>query len=400
MKIWELLKVAFDALLSNKLRSFLTMLGVIIGVASVILLVSIGQGVSISVTGEIQGLGANLLNIIPGRVEMGPGGGGGEALIRFKASIAEKLVKDIKQLPEVAVVTEVTELSLRAKYQGKTRKALAMAVGPDYPEARNFHPIRGEFFNWARYRSAKNVCLIGETVRKDLFGLSDPIGKTLSLNGQPFRVIGVMEKKGSFFGFEMDNIIILPFPVARKVFNVDYASYLLAKIDHPDNLETAKRKIERVARRYLDRNDFSVISQEEVLSIFGNILGTLTLMLGGIAGISLLVGGIGIMNIMLVSVTERTREIGIRKAVGARTFDILSQFLVESVTLSLIGGALGIFIGYLGSLLIKTYLVPAEVTIWSVLLASTFSAGVGIFFGVYPAYKAARVDPIVALRYE
>ncbi len=399
MNIWELLKVAFDALLSNKMRAFLTMLGVIIGVASVILLVSIGQGVSISVTGEIQGLGANLLNIVPGKVEMGPGGGG-EAFVRFKATVAEKLVKDIKQLPEVVAITEVTELSLRAKFQGEKRKALAMAVGPDYPEARNFHPKQGEFFNWAAYRSAKNVCLIGETVRKELFGLLDPVGKTINLNGQPFRVIGVMEKKGSFFGFEMDNIIILPFPVAKKVFNVDHASYLLAKIDHPDNLESAKKKIERIASRYLDKNDYSVISQEEVLSIFGNILGTLTLMLGGIAGISLLVGGIGIMNIMLVSVTERTREIGIRKAVGARTFDILSQFLVESVTLSLVGGALGIFIGYLGSLLIRKYLVPAEVTFWSVLLAFTFSAAVGIFFGVYPAYKAARIDPIVALRYE
>lgn len=400
MKIWELLKVAFDALLSNKLRSFLTMLGVVIGVASVILLVSIGQGVSQSVTSEIEGLGANLLNIIPGRVDMGPGGRGGEAFIRFKAGIAEKLVKDIKELPEAVAVTEVTEFSLRVKYGNKSRNAMAFAVGPDYLEARNFHPVRGEFFNWAQYRSARNVCLIGDTVRKDLFGLADPVGKTVSLNNKPFRVIGVMEKKGSFFGFEMDNIIILPFPAARKVFNVDYASYLLAKINNPENLDLAKRKIERIGKRYLDKSEFSVISQEEVLSIFGNILGTLTLMLGGIAGISLLVGGIGIMNIMLVSVTERTKEIGIRKAVGAKTSDILSQFLVESVTLSVIGGVLGILIGYLGSLLIKKYLVPAEVTLWSVLLAFTFSAAVGIFFGVYPAYKAARVDPIVALRYE
>lgn len=399
MKFFENFLIAFEAILVNKVRSLLTMLGVIIGVASVILLVSIGQGVAEEVTGQIQDLGANLLNIIPGRVELEAGGARQHGrMITPKFTVEH--VNELKKEPELVAVSPVSEVPAKATFKNKELNTTVMAVSPDYPEARNFHPSEGAFLNSSHYLSARNVCVIGRQAKKELFGWVNPIGKKININSQPFMVIGIMEEKGSFFGYEMDNLIFVPFTAAQKSLDVERASYILAKVNSPSNLELAKQKINRTLRRFLEPDDFSIVSQSEILSLFGSILGTLTLMLGGIAGISLLVGGIGIMNIMLVSVTERTREIGIRKAVGAKTSDILFQFLIESVTLSLAGGALGICFGYLGSLLIKRFLVNTQVTLWSVFLAFVFSSAVGVFFGVYPAYKAAKVDPIVALRYE
>ncbi len=395
MRFWEAFKIAIEALLANKMRSFLTMLGVVIGVASVILLVSIGQGVTSKVTSEIQGLGSNLLNIVPGRVELGERGGE-----PAESKFEDLHVEAVKDIPEIIAVTPISQTPVRAASKGGERRTIALGVSPEYPEARNFKPVEGRFFNWAQYRSARKVCLIGQTVKKDLFPFSEPVGEKITLNRQPFFIIGVMEEKGTFFGQDLDDSVFVPFTVAQKSFGVKNAAFILAQVDDASHLNLAKRKIECTLTRYLEEDDFSVLSQGEILSVFGSILGTLTLMLGGIAGISLLVGGIGIMNIMLVSVTERTREIGIRKAVGARTFDILSQFLVESVTLSLLGGIFGIGVGFVGSILIEKFLVTTKITIWSVLLAFLFSTAVGVFFGVYPAYKAAKVDPIVALRYE
>ncbi len=399
MKFFEAFLIAFEAIRANKVRSLLTMLGVIIGVASVILLVSIGQGVTEEVTGQIQGLGANLLNIIPGRVDFEAGGANQHGRMTTPKFTVEH-ISELKRIPELVAVTPASEIPAKATYKNNELNTTVMAVSSDYPEARNFYPSEGNFFNSSHYLSARNVCVIGRQAKKKLFGWINPIGKKISINNKPFMVIGIMEEKGSFFGYEMDNIIFVPFTTAQKSLDVKKASYILAKVNSTENLDLAKQKINRTLRRFLEPDDFSVVSQGEILSVFGSILGTLTLMLGGIAGISLLVGGIGIMNIMLVSVTERTREIGIRKAVGAKTSDILFQFLIESVTLSLVGGTLGICFGYLGSLIIKKFIVNTQVTPWSVFLAFVFSSAVGVFFGVYPAYKAAKVDPIVALRYE
>lgn len=374
------------------------MLGVIIGVGSVILLVSIGQGVAEEVTGQIRGLGANLLNVVPGQVRFGSQGDRSAGMAMPKFTVEE--VEELRKIPELVAVSPSAELPSKVSYRGKSLNTTVMAVAPEFSQARNFRAEEGSFIKRSHYISARSVCAIGKKVKKELFGWENPIGKKITINRQPFIIVGIMEEKGSFFGYEMDNIVFVPFTTAQKVFDVKYASYILAKVNSTENLDLARQKINRTLRRFLEPDEFSVVTQSEILSVFGTIFGTLTLMLGGIAGISLLVGGIGIMNIMLVSVTERTREIGIRKAVGAKTSDILFQFLIESVTLSLVGGTLGIILGFLGSLLIKEFLVNTQVTLWSVFLAFIFSSAVGISFGVYPAYKAAKVDPIVALRYE
>ncbi len=399
MKFWEAFKVAITALYANKMRSFLTMLGVIIGVASVILLVSIGQGVASQITEDIEGLGTNIVNVVPGKVELGQGGGNRSGMAESKLTLNEvKLIKD--RVKSIEGVTPMSEVGVKARYQSETRFTVAAAVSPDFPKVRNFPVAKGYFFKQAQYEGARRVCVLGQTVVEDLFGSINPIGKKITLDNQAFKVIGVMVSKGQFMGTDFDDTIFIPFTAAAQVFEAEKVSYILVKAKEADDIERVEREIERVLLRRLEKDDFTVLAQGEILNVFQTVLGTLTLMLGGIAGISLLVGGIGIMNIMLVSVTERTREIGIRKAVGARTWDILSQFLVESVTLSLMGGGFGVLVGYLGSVGINRFLVASQVTWWSVGLAFIFSSLVGIFFGVYPAYKAAKVDPVIALRYE
>lgn len=399
MKFWGAFKVAITALYANKMRSFLTMLGVIIGVASVILLVSIGQGVASQITEDIEGLGTNIVNIVPGKIDFEQRGGSRGGMAESKLTLDEvKLIED--RVRDIEGVTPVSELGVRARYQSEARYTVAAAVSPDFPRVRNFPVARGYFFKQAQYEGARRVCVLGQTVVEDLFGGVDPIGKRITLDNQAFKVIGIMVSKGQFMGTDFDDTIFIPFTTAAQLFGAEKISYVLVKAKEADDIERVKQELKQVLSRRLGEDDFTVLTQGEILNVFQTVLGTLTLMLGGIAGISLLVGGIGIMNIMLVSVTERTREIGIRKAVGARTWDILSQFLVESVTLSLMGGGFGVLVGYIGSVVINRFLVASQVTWWSVGLAFIFSSLVGVFFGVYPAYKAARVDPVVALRYE
>jgi len=266
-------------------------------------------------------------------------------------------------------------------------------------EVINYKVISGRFFTKAEYQSAARVAVIGNTIVEKLFKNENPLGKEFTLDDKKFIVIGVYEKRGGFGGSDNDSIITIPFTTAKLLFNMRRISGINIKTKPSIEINDAKKSIEKAFLMTLTKDDFTLFTAEELLSSINGILSTLTTALAGIAAISLLVGGIGIMNIMLVSVTERTREIGLRKAVGATPNNILVQFLTESLIISVIGGLNGIFLGYLGSLVLKNF-IPATLTLNSVLLAFAFSAGVGIIFGTYPAYKAAKKNPIDALRYE
>lgn len=396
MDIFESVRVAFEGLITNKMRSILTMLGVVIGVGAVILLVSIGQGAKAYVTREISGLGSNLLFILPGRIEFGAGGG--------EPTFTNKLtVKDVRLIERRATLAKgvagLIENQGTIKYKNDSRRTRINGVSANYPEVLNSPVLRGRFINESQVLGVRKVCTIGKTVVDDLFGTADPLGKKVLLGGQRFTVVGVMEEKGSSLGQDMDDVVYIPITTAQRVFGTDRVGVILVSAPSPELVKRTASQVEAILAKKFSENDFSVQSQEEALKTLERVLGILTLMLGGIAGISLLVGGIGIMNIMLVSVTERTREIGIRKAVGARTYDILLQFIVEAVTLSIAGGIIGIVLGTGGSVLVER-LLPTQITVWSIFTAFGFSAAVGIFFGVYPAFKASRLDPIDALRYE
>jgi len=401
MNILESFRVAIDSLLANKMRSILTMLGMIIGVSAVILLVSIGSGVQADISGQIMGLGSNIAMVMPGKIEMQPGGGHSGGPMGMTNKLELEHVEDIKNgaqhvkdvLPTISGVASV-------KYGNLSRTADLMGTTPEYPIARNSSVEKGRFFAETDVEGLKRVCTIGQTVAEDFFGFRDPIGEKITISGQKFTVIGIMSKKGAGgMGIDMDNQVFIPVTVAQRILGTKNVSLILVQAERQEDMDLAIKETERVLSKKLEENDFTILAQDELLATFQSMMGTLTLMLGGIAGISLLVGGIGIMNIMLVSVTERTREIGIRKAVGARTFDILSQFVIEAITLSVVGGVLGIIFGAVGSVVLGQFL-PSSITFWSIVLAFLFSFAVGIFFGVYPAFKASKLDPIEALRYE
>lgn len=372
------------------------MLGVIIGVSAVILLVSIGQGVRSYVTSQVEDLGSNLIFIMPGRVDFGSGGPAG---VTNKLTL--KHVKSLaRQLSDRAEVTAAIESGGQIKYRNETRNVFMYGAMANYPDVIKSGVAEGVFFNDSQVNARRAVCLVGKTIVDDFFGDEDPIGKRVTISGRRFAIIGTLEPKGRAMGVDQDNIVVIPLTTVQSFFGIDKVSYIIVDAFSPDGVGRVSEMVKKALGRYLDpENDFSVQSQGETLNLLQNILGILTLMLGGIAGISLLVGGIGIMNIMLVSVTERTREIGIRKAVGARTFNIMSQFVIEAMTLSIVGGTIGIIIGVAIGAVLKQWL-PTETSVWSIALAFGFSAAVGVFFGVYPAYKASRLHPIEALRYE
>jgi putative ABC transport system permease protein len=394
----ESFRIALRALFANKARSFLTMLGVIIGVAAVILLVSIGSGVQSSITGQIEGLGSNLLFIFPGQMEGGGGGGpggGGGLTKRFTIEDAKQLSN---RLQGVSFVIPVAAGQATARFESKTQKGQIIASDEKLSEIGTYKLDKGRWYRKSDVDAGARVVQLGATFVDKLFPNQSAIGKTVTINGQRFTVIGTMQKQGGGFGGNQDAVMYMPVSTAQRLTGSNDIAEMLVKVTDAANVNQVKAQITRIMKpKYQDQ--FTVFSQEQTLSLLGNLLGTLTVMLAGIAGISLVVGGIGIMNIMLVSVTERTREIGIRKAVGARTYDILSQFVIEAVMLSVLGGVVGIIIGGGGALALKA-VVPTEVSWWSVAVAFFFAAGVGVFFGAYPAYRASKLDPIVALRYE
>lgn len=397
MNLAESLRIALRALGANKVRALLTMLGVIIGVSAVIVLVSIGTGVQAELTGSIEGLGSNQLYVLPfdmAAQDSGPGFGGG-GTSTFSVDDADLLERRLKGanvvFPSVrsSVTASVGSASIRTTVAGGTERGL---------EVFGASMASGRFYTRGDVSAASRNVALGPTVARTLFGQRDPLGKSIKINGQRFTVIGIMEPLGGSVAGDQDSMIYMPISSAQRLLGTDDVNNIIVVAEDAESIPSVQAQIKRILRP-IHGSDVTVFSQDQTLDVFNSILGTLTAMLGGIAGISLLVGGIGIMNIMLVSVSERTREIGIRKAVGARTYDIMSQFVIEALILSILGGTIGILIGAAGSFALKA-LVPTALTPWSVALAFGFSAAVGVFFGVYPAYKASKLDPIVALRYE
>ncbi len=404
MQFTTLAKTAFISITRNKLRSFLTTLGVVIGVLSVILLTSIGNGLTVFVENQFQTLGSNLLIVSPGEIVSEDGGFNQESaalsLTTSKLSQvdANALERAGYPLQGVAVVIEGS-VDVRTD-QGK-RKGFSVATTPEYSTLRNTKAASGRFFNEADVSSSRKVAVIGSKIAEKLFVGSDPIGKNVTLNRVRFEVIGVAEPKssGSFGGPDIDSSVYIPYTTARSALGQEKISYILVQVADKKEIARAKTRVSEIMGKRLGDEDFSVTDQAEILKTIQTILGTLTVGLAGIAAISLVVGGIGIMNIMLVAVSERTREIGLRKALGATPKSILIQFLIESAVLSTLGGSIGIILGILGALAMRAFF-PATPALNSILLAFGVSLATGIVFGVFPARKAASLNPIEALRYE
>ena len=404
------LSIALQALKVNKLRSGLTMLGIIIGVAAVIVMIAVGSGAQARVKEQIAGLGSNLMILWAGSVTT--------AGVRGGSGTAQTLVED----DAWAVMNEISEIQVAAPTQRGSGQIvwgnanwLASIVGttPEYFEARDWGLISGRLFEAGEMSGAGKVAIIGQTVARELFGDGDPVDQIIRVRGVPFTVIGLLERKGqSMMGQDQDDIVIIPLTTARnKIFGalqgrIGRVSSIFIKAKDGVDMKEAEDKV-RVLLRQRHRlsgntpDDFSLRNLTEILQAQEAASKVMAILLAAVASVSLLVGGIGIMNIMLVSVTERTREIGLRLAVGARSKDILSQFLVEAITLSTIGGVLGILLGGLGTWLVAELAAwPVQLSVLSVVLAVGFSAVIGIFFGYYPARKASSMQPIQALRYE
>jgi putative ABC transport system permease protein len=412
MSILESLSIAWSSLRANKLRSVLTMLGIIIGVAAVVALMGIGQGAQDSITSSITSNGTNLLTIVPGGLTQGAvrGGPGGAQTLTTEDADA---LRDGATCANCALVAPEVRRQTSVVYGSQNNSYSITGTTPDYATIRNLPTSSGDWFTNADVAAAVNVAVIGANVADTLFQGADPIGQSIRIDRLAFRVVGVAAAKGgSGFG-SLDDGVYIPLTVAqRKLFGGRQAaiaghsvSTIYVQVDNKDNMTAAQDQITEIlrTRHHMTTadNDFTVINQADLLSTLNGVVTVLTLFLGSIAGISLLVGGIGIMNIMLVSVTERTREIGIRKAVGAQQGDILRQFLIEAILISVGGGLLGILLGVgIANLVNLTGQITSAVTPGAALLAVGFSLAVGLFFGIYPARRAARLDPIVALRYE
>jgi putative ABC transport system permease protein len=405
MNILNVLKVAMRSLGRNKLRSFLTMLGIIIGVGAVIAMMAVGYGAQANIQAQIASLGTNVLLIFPGSTNQGGVRGG---LGTGAGLTVEDLQAIETQCPSVAMATPSMRDVGQVIYGEQNWRTSILGVNLSYFDIRSWGLSSGTYFTDTDIRSAAKVCVVGQTIADNLFNGGDPVGSIIRIKNMPFKVMGVLNAKGqSAQGTDQDDVIIAPYStVQKKMSRNTYLGIILASAVSDNAMVDAQNQITELLRtrhklQPWDPDDFTVRSQTEIANAAQSTTQVLTVLLASIASISLLVGGIGIMNIMLVSVTERTREIGIRMSVGARGRDILSQFLIEAIVLSLLGGTIGVIAGVVSSSLISslagwTTLVSPE----SIILAFLFSAAVGIFFGFYPARKAANLNPIDALRYE
>jgi len=402
MLIWDLFKIALRSLRANKLRTFLTMLGIIIGVASVISMISLGEGARRQTLSTIAKFGTNIITVKPGEKKNRHVSTGKVETLKLEDAYAIRdYVRNIN-----GVAAQVYQSS-QLKHGNKNSNSTVRGVSSDYVWIGNFKIDVGRFFTEEEVRSARKICVLGATVVKNIFEGDNPVGKTLKVDGNNYLVIGTTVAKGALTWFDPDDQIFIPVTTAQKrLFGLKYVQSIDVQIKNMDDIETIKQDIEALLRnrhnlRQGQKNDFYVQNSAEWLQSWGKAAQTFQFLLGGIATISLLVGGIGIMNIMLVSVTERTREIGIRIAIGAKKREIRKQFLIESVLISFMGGSIGIGLGILISRAASQMGdLETIVSMQSVLLAFGFSVGIGIFFGLYPATKASNLNPIDALRYE
>ena len=412
MNYQNLFKIAIRAIAANKMRSFLTALGIIIGIAAVITMLAIGQGSKASIKANIAEMGSNMIMISPG-ADMRGG-------VRQDASSMETLKQaDYQSIKEdcnyISAISPTVNSSGQWIYGNNNTQSSIYGVNQDYLSIRQLKVADGEMFTDTDIKAAAKVCILGQTVVDYLFpDGSDPIGKVVRFNSIPFRVIGVLKKKGyNSMGMDQDDLVLAPYTtVMKRILAQTYLGGIVCSAITEEASQPAQDQISEILRHNhklkdatetteADEDDFNIRSQEEISSMMNSTMSTITILLGSVAGISLLVGGIGIMNIMYVSVTERTREIGLRMSVGARGIDILNQFLIEAILLSVTGGIIGVILGVSLSLSLNAFLhIATQIEPWSIIMSFAVCTFTGVFFGWYPAKKAARLDPIEAIRYE
>ena len=412
MNYQNLFKIAIRAIAANKMRSFLTALGIIIGIAAVITMLAIGQGSKASIKANIAEMGSNMIMISPG-ADMRGG-------VRQDASSMETLKQaDYQSIKEdcnyISAISPTVNSSGQWIYGNNNTQSSIYGVNQDYLSIRQLKVADGEMFTDTDIKAAAKVCILGKTVVDYLFpDGSDPIGKVVRFNSIPFRVVGVLQKKGyNSMGMDQDDLVLAPYTtVMKRILAQTYLGGIVCSAITEEASQPAQDQISEILRRNhklkdatetteADEDDFNIRSQEEISSMMNSTMSTITILLGSVAGISLLVGGIGIMNIMYVSVTERTREIGLRMSVGARGIDILNQFLIEAILLSVTGGIIGVILGVSLSLSLNAFLhIATQIEPWSIIMSFAVCTFTGVFFGWYPAKKAARLDPIEAIRYE
>jgi len=415
VNVFEALRVAIAGLLANRLRSSLTMLGILIGVAAVILLVAVGNGASVQINNQIQALGANVIFVYPSNAKGAGGVSQGFGTSQTLTMADVDAINSRQQDPDVVAAIPIAQSGGQITYSNQNYFAPTTGTTIDFPQVRDYQVAEGSFFTQDDIAAQHRVVVLGKTVVDNLFGTTDPVGQTIKINRQSFRVIGVFAAKGGTGFGSQDNVVVAPITSVWAYLSGGRGKNVGQIVVSASSASTVTQAETEITTILLQRHqisdpalaDFQMQSQQDILNQANSIATALTLVLGAIAGISLVVGGIGIMNIMLVTVTERTREIGIRKAIGARWRDVLMQFLIEAMFLSGLGGALGIALG--AALALEAPHVPAiasssfppqVVSIPSVLLAFGVSVGIGLFFGIYPANRAARLHPIEALRHE
>lgn len=412
MNYQNLLKIALRAIAANKMRSFLTALGIIIGIAAVITMLAIGQGSKASIKANIAEMGSNMIMISPGADMRGGVRQDASSMETLKQADYESIKEDCNY---ISAISPTVNSSGQWIYGNNNTQSSIYGVNQDYLSIRQLKVADGEMFTDTDIKAAAKVCILGQTVVDYLFpDGSDPIGKVVRFNSIPFRVIGVLQKKGyNSMGMDQDDLVLAPYTtVMKRILAQTYLGGIVCSAITEEASQPAQDQISEILRRNHklkdatetteeDEDDFNIRSQEEISSMMNSTMSTITILLGSVAGISLLVGGIGIMNIMYVSVTERTREIGLRMSVGARGIDILNQFLIEAILLSVTGGIIGVILGVSLSLSLNAFLhIATQIEPWSIIMSFAVCTFTGVFFGWYPAKKAARLDPIEAIRYE